>query len=531
MQTATRTIAVIAGVAVLSMGVGLGLGRLIVSPAEAAAQAGPPEARAITVPVERRTLANDVVMRGDVLYDDPAAITVEAAELGGPAVVTGQVPEVGATLEAGQVVLEVTGRPVVLLTGELPVYRTLRAGVTGPDVAQLKESLAQLQIDAGDGDVYDARAAAGVVALYERIGYAPPGPGPDVEAAVSAARSAVEAAESQLAAAHAEVASAGAALPASERIRIEGAVESARVRHEQAVAACAAPGPESPCDRASVVDAKTELDAAVAARDEAAVPPDTSAARGAVTAAARVLDEARAELAEARAATLTPLPAGEVVYLASTPRRVDAVEVRRGSTVAGVPVMTVSGATLQITGTVTDADAELLSTGLTAVVALPDGSEVPGTVTSVGEAPKATGGDGGAPAAGRKAVVVEPGEMTEEQRLALQGANVRVEIPVGATAGEVLAVPIAALTAGPGGESRVEVVAGAGESTLVDVRTGLAAGGFVEVTAVGGAGLDVGDRVVVGQTGGGAAPDDDAGGSDADTEDGDAEEETAEDDG
>lgn len=531
MHSSSRTIAVIAGVAVLSMAAGLGLGRLIVSPAEAAAQAAAPEPEAITVPVERRALANDVVLRGDVLYEDPASITIEAGDLGGPAVVTGQVPEVGATIEAGQVILEVTGRPVVLLAGELPVYRTLRAGLAGPDVVQLKQALAALGIAAGDpsSDVYDAATAAGVEALYARVGYAPPSAGDEARLAVAAAEESVRAAEEQLAAARAEVAAAGAPLPASERIRLDGAVEGARIRHEQAVAACQRPTLEAPCDQVAVVESRTELDAAVAARDEASAPADTSAARAAVTAAERALAAAREERNRARVDVLTPLPASEVAYLASTPRRVDTVEVSRGSTVAGTPVMTVSGATLQIRGSVTEADAELLSVDLPAVIALPDGSEVPGRVAAIGaEALAGTSSDDGqgAPSAGRTAVLVEPGEITEEQRAMLQGANVRVEVPVSSTDGDVVAVPIAALTAGPGGESRVEVMGDDGETTLVDVETGLAAGGFVEVTPLGGARLDVGDRVVVGQTAGappaGAAEDAEDQPADPDDEDDEA---------
>jgi multidrug efflux pump subunit AcrA (membrane-fusion protein) len=79
-----------------------------------------------------------------------------------------------------------------------------------------------------------------------------------------------------------------------------------------------------------------------------------------------------------------------------------------------------------------------------------------------------------------------------------------VRIAVGATEGEVLSVPLAALTAGPGGESRIEVVESDpregkdAETRLVVVETGLAAKGAVEVTPVEGE-LDEGDLVVVGK--------------------------------
>jgi len=79
-----------------------------------------------------------------------------------------------------------------------------------------------------------------------------------------------------------------------------------------------------------------------------------------------------------------------------------------------------------------------------------------------------------------------------------------VKLAIGATEGDVLSVPLAALTAGPGGESRVEVVESDpregkdAKTRLVVVETGLAAKGAVEVTAVDGT-LEERDLVVVGR--------------------------------
>ena len=159
-----RTVLVMAAVAVVCLGLGFGLSAFIVSPSEAAAKAAPPTPGPITVPVERRTIGNTVTLRADVGYDDPVGVHVETGDLGGPAVVTGHVPAVGDTLRAGAVALEITGRPVVVLPGDLPTYRTLRAGESGPDVVQLKAALEALGIDAGDPAIgrllmYDALAA------------------------------------------------------------------------------------------------------------------------------------------------------------------------------------------------------------------------------------------------------------------------------------------------------------------------------------------------------------------------------------
>ena len=52
-------------------------------------------------------------------------------------------PPIGSTVDRGGVLFRVDEEPVVLLIGALPVYRTLRAGVTGP-VRQLEDNLAAL---------------------------------------------------------------------------------------------------------------------------------------------------------------------------------------------------------------------------------------------------------------------------------------------------------------------------------------------------------------------------------------------------
>ncbi|GAA3804424.1 hypothetical protein [Cellulomonas soli] len=504
-----RTIILLAVVAVLSLVAGLGLSRLVQSPGAAAAEAAPPAAGPITVPVERRVIANDVVLRGDVGYEDPVPVRVETGEIEGRAVVTGQVPAVGATLDATSVALEVAGRPVIVLPGDLPTYRTLRAGVSGPDVSQLKAALGALGIDAGDpaSDEYDAKAAAGVRALYQRVGYEPPSATEDLAAAVKAAQQGVTAAEEDLAAAKRELTTAQAGPTTAHLTELDAAVNVARVTLEDAQAACTAPTDEVPCDRAGLTRAQGDLDVALAARDEADNPADTSAQSATVTSASSRLTEARADLATAKQATLTPLPASEVVFMAALPRRVDDVTVKRGGTVEG-PVMSVSGATLEIVGSAAKSDADLLTVGAVGSILLDD-QEIPVKVTAVApeeaadDATDGTQGDtseqSAAPTAGRFAITFSPDALTPEQVVALQGTNVRIRVPVGSTEGEVLAVPLAALTAGPGGESRVELSHGE-TSELVTVTTGLAAQGYVEIASSTPA-LAEGDLVVVGITG------------------------------
>lgn len=505
-----RTVAVVGVTAALALGAGLLAGRAVTSPAEAAAEAEPPAAGPITVPVERRVISDDVVLRGDVRYDDPAPVTVETGDRGeaGPAVVTGAVPEVGATLEAGAVLLEVTGRPVLVLPGELPVYRSLRAGSSGPDVVQLEEALTALGIDVGEpGDTYDSGTAAGVRALFDRAGYASPSAGEEVEALVEDAEAALEQAEADLAAARAALQEARSGPAESTRVEADNGVREA----ERQLAAAREGG-----DALAVAAAADALELARAQRREALAVPEPVAEQQAVAAAEAARDGAQEALLQARDEALTGLPAGEVVYLPSLPRRVDEVSVRRGGLVDGA-VVQVSGATLEVSASASTSDAALLAPGMPAVLAGPDGEEVPVEVSAVtdeegggsagdggaeGEGGDGSGGEGsggggsGEPRTARSTVVFAVGALTDEQLTALQGQNVRVTVPVSSTGGEVLAVPLAALTAGPGGESRVEVAAEDGATELVVVETGLAADGYAEVS---GPGLDEGDLVVVGR--------------------------------
>lgn len=482
-----RPLWVTAAVAVVALVAGLLAGRFVVAPDPAGAET--PAPGLVTVPVSFGPLSNDVTIRGEVAYADPVEVTIDTTAVPGPAVVTGQVPEVGAELAPLGVALEIAGRPVIVLPGELPSYRTLRVGVSGPDVVQFKEAVRTVGLDAGDpaDDVFDGTAAAAVTALYAQAGYPAPAAEEGAEDGLLGARDAVRAAEQAVAAAQADLAGAQRGASAVDVREADNTVASARRALDAALAATAD-------DWVVIGDLRDALALAQLRRQQLDVPADTAVQRAALAVAQQQLTAARDALAEAQLAVLPTLPAGEVLYLTQLPRRVDAVGTRRGAVLSGV-AMTVSGATLGLSGTIAEADARLLSPGMTATFDLPDGAEHAATITAV------TPGEGSEE---RWTVQLEPAPLTPEQVTELQGANVRVGIPVGATDGDVLSVPLAALSAGAGGDSRVEVVDGdprdgaRAETRLVEVETGLAADGAVEVRAVDGD-LAEGDLVVVGR--------------------------------
>lgn len=511
-----RVIWLLAAVAVVFLTAGIVIARFIESPADAAAKVAPPEAGLITVPVENRVIANDVSLRADVLYDESVAVAIDTTDISGTPVVTGQVPEVGTTIDAASVVLEVAGRPVIALPGELPAYRTLRVGVSGPDVLQLKQALSSLGISPGnvESDVYDAATVAAVDQLYVAAGYPSPAASDEDAAALTAARDGLRSAKDMLAEAEAALTTAAGGPPGSAQMEAQSTVNDAQRKLNLAIATRDAS--PAPADDLAHLELQNEvalqqeqLDIAIAARDEANAGTGTSSEVTARDNARAAVEQAQADLDTALESTMTALPAAEVVYFSNLPRRVDQVQTKRGTTLSGsTPFMSVSGADVVVEGSLAASDAELLEVGMTGTFPVPDGGgTITGTVSEIvaateSEAPE--GEDGGEGEGGDSAkssrftVTFVPEGLTDEQIAVLLGQNIKITVPVSSTGEEVLAVPAAALTAGSGGESRIERAASDGTTALVTVETGLAADGFVQIVSSEQP-LSASDQVVVGK--------------------------------
>lgn len=238
-------IVVAAGAALLSAG-GIGAATMVKSPAERAASQGPPPADVLTAPVEHRVLEDSVVLRGTVQADQTSEITAVSGGGGDAvrAVMTRTPLREGATVGAGSVLVEISGRPLFALPGTLPAYRDLKPGARGADVAQLQRALSRL----GHGSAPDEEGVFGtgtkraLTAFYASRGYEPLPAGADGGAELTAAQRAVTQAErawedapkgkeqtraaEDLAAARAELAALAAAdgpmLPAAEVAFLRG---------------------------------------------------------------------------------------------------------------------------------------------------------------------------------------------------------------------------------------------------------------------------------------------------------------------
>ena len=175
-------------------------GRQITSPEQAAIEAEAPPASLITVEVERKELVADVIIRADVGYDEPVALRLSGA-IGNRQVtqVVTSATERGTELTEGAVAIEIAGRPVFLLVGQVPAYRDLRPQDQGPDIEQLESALARLgHFDQTPDQVWDSATGAAVSAWYEQAGYRANGPNDDEEFALKRARDRVNSARTTL---------------------------------------------------------------------------------------------------------------------------------------------------------------------------------------------------------------------------------------------------------------------------------------------------------------------------------------------
>jgi hypothetical protein len=513
----------------------------------AAAEAAPPDPSLITAPVERRVLSSQVIERGDVVPGQSASVFGPSSE--DATTVTGVFVAVGDELADGNPVLEVAGRPVVVFEGAIPAYRDMRPGMIGTDIDQLQAALGRVGCDtsADDGEYGEATKEC-VGRLYDALGYATV-PTSDTEATELAdARDTVAEAEDGLGTAEAalddamvgpkesEIVDAEIAVDVATRDVADTAAAGVQARAEAAAAIDAAvlklnaelaDRASTPAERAEMVAAleqavreadKTDREAAdadVAAAEavrkaeaalaELTAPPNVTSETLAVEQARDELDRANEALValESRSGPIVPL--GEIVFIEALPATVSTLSARVGSPAgsgdnngdgAADALAVLATAGLRVEALVAPADADLLEEGMD--VELLDeisGDSIAAQLESLGDQVVSNfeGNDRGFPA------LIEAREAIPRQ---WTGRNVRVTFTGAATAGEVLVVPVSALSSGADGVARVEVVdpeaTGDAAVIVVPVESGLIAEGFVEVTPLDGATLEAGDLVVVG---------------------------------
>jgi peptidoglycan hydrolase-like protein with peptidoglycan-binding domain len=228
-------------------------------------------ASTITVPVELRQLVSTLVVTGEIRYIEPTTVRLAGSvgTSGGDTQVVTRIPELDSELVEGGVLVEISGRPVFALQGELPMYRQLTPGANGPDVVQLETALQRLGFDPGPIDeIYDEATEAALDAFYESRGFTSEGPSDTQRTELSGARKAVADAEEGVRKANLDLANGASTVSQSERLAAQQDVDRAQA---------AVPAAQTAADRDNQ-QAASATQTAVALRDNARAQRDTQQA-------------------------------------------------------------------------------------------------------------------------------------------------------------------------------------------------------------------------------------------------------------
>ncbi len=498
---------VVTAVALVGAG-GWFAGSRMQSPADAAAAHRPPEAGPVTVAVERRSLTASVVAQGTVEFASPRGVTLAGpvgspdagtSDAGGGGSVAQRVtkaPAAGAEVREGDVLMQVSGRPVLVLRGTVPMYRTLGPGASGEDVTQLQRALRRLGFNPGSADgTYGQSDAAAVSRWYKSKGYRAMEPTVadkqqlgTLEAAVTNAQQALLAAREGGGGSGSGPAGNGSSGNGSSGKGTAGKGTSGNESHDNKPSGSGSAGGSSSSSSSGSGSGSGR-----------------KAAELQLKSAQQQLDAANSALLAFQSAYGTKVPAGELVFLPELPARLDKVPVKTGDTPTG-PVATVTSSKVVVRAVVPADDAKLLHKGMAARVESADGTKADGNVVALGaDVPKDDSADAGkqhgtSDGKGDDASAPVPVQISVPAgKLAKNTAeSAKVTIEVGSSQGKVLTVPVAALHTSADRKARVQVERD-GKVVDVPVEAGLSADGQVEVTPASGATLKPGDQVVVGR--------------------------------
>jgi peptidoglycan hydrolase-like protein with peptidoglycan-binding domain len=242
-------------------------------------------------------------------------------------------PERGAQLDEGNIFLTVSGRPVFLLQGDIPVYRDLFPGLTGEDVHQLEAALNRLGFDPGPVDgVFDAATTAAVAEWYNAAGYV-----------------SFTATGEQLA--------------------------NLRTLENELLLA---------------VDEKVAAENALAQAAQGVVGTARREVEWLTFLVARLTEEVEA----ARLKAELSVPVDEIVFVSSFPVRVQEITARIGDPASG-PILVVTNNQLAVDSSLPLAEAPLVKLGMPVAIDEPDlGLQATGTVSRVADTPGTDGADG-----------------------------------------------------------------------------------------------------------------------------------------
>ncbi len=162
-------------VACLVLAVGLGGGYLLasqLSEADVASVRAEPTPVPITEEIRELRLMDVLSADGDVVMPAGAPLDLDLME---NPVITALLFENGQNVVPGDVLIEIQGRPVIVLPGEFGAWRSFSSRNSGKDVVQLQLALQELGFYTGDVDgTIGSGTLTAIREMYKELGYPHP---------------------------------------------------------------------------------------------------------------------------------------------------------------------------------------------------------------------------------------------------------------------------------------------------------------------------------------------------------------------
>jgi hypothetical protein len=414
------------------------LGTRISNPRQLEATAHPPQIGLLTTAVRRQVVSQTVTFSASPGGGDLSVPAVGQGE-GSLLVVTGLAAHAGQRVRLGRTLAVISGRPIIVLHGNLPAYRDLAPGMVGPDVTQLRASLADIGLSTS-GDLpsrFGPNTQSAVATLYARLGFEPSLTSPT---ALSDRAKAVH-----------SLASAETALSHANSHGVKAEISAARTARDQA-------------------------------RDSLATLDSTS---GVTLPRAEIfyVPSAHPKIASVKVRVGQEVNSGAPLM---------SLSVGASTLIGTVDPNVASDLAPGLHGRAKDE--ETGATWLVTTVPMPDTGPVaadPSSSSTNKDGPAAPGtSDSG------NVALVLPNDVNP----ARLSSQLTVDVTLRRTRNAVLAVPATAITSSTDGRTWIELAPASGATRRVEVSVGLSGGGYVQVSSAD-TSLVEGARVVVGQSG------------------------------
>ncbi len=386
-----------------------------------------------TRPLERRDLASTDSVDGTLGYAGDAAVINRLS-----GTIT-WLPAEGDVITRGHRLFELDGKPVVLMYGDVPAYRDLSAGTSGPDVEELEANLSALGFDPGTvDDDFTSSTATAVADWQDSLDL-------DSTGTVELGRVVFMSGPRRVTSLSVSLGSSGSSGGGSD-----GSNPAAAASQED---------PSSPTTTLAsyVVDTPAQGDRKRPKKGKRPMTPSGSSGNQQPTSGSgsdsSATDAGSADTSDGTSAA----PSTEVMTTSST-RRVVTVDLD-------------------------PSDGELVKRGTSARVELPDGKDVKGRVSSIGTVAQDDSSDSGTGGSSNPTIEVTISLPEGSRVTGLDQAPVTVDL-TDQVRHDVFVVPVESLLGTAGGGYAIEVRDSAGRRQI-PVEPGLFADGYVEVEGEG----------------------------------------------